>query len=80
MQTERMSRKGKTARELAEKTGFSVRTIMAHTAEPRDVYLGRAEQRRQRIRAMRAQGMTMRAIATELGISVSTVHYALNRD
>lgn len=79
MQTERISRKGKTARELAEKTGLSVRTIMEHTAEPRAVYLSRAEQRHERIRAMRAQGMTMPAIAAELKISLGTVHYALSK-
>lgn len=79
MVTERISRNGKTARELAEKTGLSVRTIMAHTAEPRDVYLDRAEQRYLRIRELRAQNMTMRQIAAEMGVAVSAVHYALHK-
>jgi transposase len=69
-----------TARELAELYGVNERTIRRAVAQPRDEYLGEAERRRQTIRAMRSQGMTMRAIAAELGVSVGTVHYSLNRD
>ena len=76
---ERIPRNGKTAREVAEKTGLSIRTIMEWTAEPRDAYLSRAEQRRQKIRELRETGLSMRAIAKELNISVGTVHYALNK-
>lgn len=76
---ERIPRKGKTAREVAEKTGLSIRTVMAWTAEPRETYLSRAEQRRQEIRALHAKGMTYRAIAAEIGCSIGTVHYALKK-
>lgn len=76
---ERIPRNGKTAREVAEKTGLSIRTIMEWTAEPRDAYLSRAEQRRQKIRELRSEGLSMRAIAKELNISVGTVHYSLNK-
>lgn len=74
----RLPRNGRTARELAEKAGMSVRTAQRWTAEPRDTYLSRAEQRRQQIRELRDQGLSMRAIADEVGCSVGTVHNALN--
>lgn len=74
----RLPRNGRTARELAEKTGLSIRTAQRWTAEPREAYLDRAEQRRQQIRALREQGLSMRAIATKVGCSVGTVHNALN--
>lgn len=76
---ERIPRNGKTAREIAEKTGLSVRTIMEWTSEPREDYLSRAEQRRQKIYELRSQGLSMRAIAKELDISVGTVHYSLHK-
>jgi hypothetical protein len=69
----------RTAREVAEELGVSPRTVRRVVAQPRAEYLGEAEQRRQRIRAMRSQGMTMRAIANEEGIVVSAVHYALHK-
>jgi len=75
---ERIPRNGKTAREVADKTGLSIRTIMEWTAEPREAYLTRAERRRQQIRELREQGLSMRAIAAEVGCSVGTVHNALN--
>lgn len=77
---ERIPRNGKTAREVAEKTGLSLRTIMEWTAEPREAYLSRAEERRQQIRELRETGLSMRAIAAEVGCSVGTVHNALKND
>jgi len=77
---ERIPRNGKTAREVAEKTGLSIRTIMEWTAESRETYLSRAEQRRQKIRELRKKGLSMRAIAAEVGCSVGTVHNALAKD
>ena len=74
---DRLPRKGKTARELAERTGLSIRTIMDWTAEPRGEYLTRAQSRREKIRELRATGLSMRAIAAEVGCSVGTVHNAL---
>jgi transposase len=75
--TERLPRNGLTVRELAKRTGVSTASIIRWTSEPREVYLSRAEERREKIRELRAGGMTMRAIATELGCSVGTVHGAL---
>lgn len=74
---DRLPRKGKTAREIAERTGLSVRTIMDWTAEPRGEYLTRAQSRREKIRELRGTGLSMRAIAEQLECSVGTVHNAL---
>lgn len=75
----RYPRKGRTARELAELAGKSVRTAQRWTSEPREQYEARVAERHERIRELRAEGKSMRAIAAELGVSVSTVHYALNK-
>lgn len=80
MNHDRVPRKGRTAREIAQKTGLSERTIRAWTAEPREVYLQRAAQRHERIKELRAAGLSMRAISKEVGIAVSAVHYALQKD
>lgn len=71
-------RKG-TARELAERLGVSERTIRNYIAEPRADYDARTAARHARIHALRAEGLTMRAIAEREGVSVGTVHYALNK-
>lgn len=71
---ERLPRNGLTIRELAERTGFTPRTVQNWTSEPREVYLARADEKRQAVRKLRAEGLTMRAIAAELGCSVGTVH------
>lgn len=42
-------------------------------AEPRDQYLARANAKREQVAALRSQGLSVRAIATELGIPKSTV-------
>lgn len=76
----RIPRNGRTARELAEKTGLSIRTAQRWTAEPRTNYLSRAEERRQEIRELREKGLSMRAIASEIGCSVGTVYNALAKD
>lgn len=68
-----------TARELAERFDRSPRTIRRLVALPRDEYLSAAEKRHQRIRELRAEGLSMREIAAEVGVSVSAVHYALNK-
>lgn len=73
----RIPRNGRTARELAQKTGLSIRTAQRWTAEPRTNYLTRAEERRQQIRKLRKTGLSMRAIAAEIDCSVGTVHNAL---
>ena len=76
---QRIPRNGLTARELAERIGRSPRTVMRYTSEPRADYEQRAAERHARIRALRAEGLTMKAIAEREGVSVGTVHYALNK-
>jgi transposase len=61
------------ARVLAERLGVSPRTVGRYIAEPREAYEARAEERRRKILEMREQGMTMRAIAAELGVSLGLV-------
>jgi transposase len=67
-------RNGWSVRELAEKTGASPRSIANWTSEPRADYLARADEKRARVRVLRAQGLSIRAIAAETGYSVGTVH------
>lgn len=67
------------ARVLAERVGVSERTIKRYIAEPRAEYDARTEARHERIRELRTEGLSMRAIAAELEISVGTVHYALQK-
>lgn len=74
---ERIPRRGRSARELAEQLKVSPQTIRKWTAEPREVYLERMRARRDLIRQLRATGMSFRAIAAELECSLGTVHNAL---
>jgi len=76
----RYPRNGRTARELAEKTGMSMRTAQRWTSIPREDFEARAAERHERIRELRTKGLSMRTIATEVGVSVGTVHYALNKE
>ena len=64
---QRIPRNGKTIREIAEKTGFSTNTIVRWTSEPRADYLARADEKRVRVRELRALGLTIRSIAAETG-------------
>lgn len=73
------ARRNGTARELAERYGVSPRTIQNLVAEERAVFLKRAADRHEKIRALHAKGMTYRAIAAEVGCSIGTVHYALKK-
>lgn len=70
----RIPRNGKTIREVAEGTGLSTATIERWTSEPRADYLARADEKRARVKELRAKGLSMRAIAAEIGCSVGTVH------
>jgi len=76
---QRLPRNGLTIRELAERIGRSPRTVKRYTSEPREAYEAKAAARHERIRELRAEGMSMRAIAAEVGVTVSTVHYALTK-
>ncbi|WP_237187432.1 helix-turn-helix domain-containing protein [Rothia nasimurium] len=65
-------RRNKTARELSKKFGISERTVRTMIAEPREDFIARANKRRQEVSELRAKGLSVRAIAEELGISKST--------
>ena len=65
---------GLTAKEAAARVGRSPRTIRRWTSEPREVFLKRADEKRKRVQELRAKGLSMRAIAAEIGCSVGTVH------
>lgn len=67
-------RKGLTQKELAEMANVSVRTVSRRYAEPRDEFRGRAERRKKKAIELRAEGLTIRAIAAEMGISAGSVH------
>lgn len=66
-------RRSITARELAERLGSSERTARRLIAEPRDEFLERAKVRRDRVVALRKQGMKYKDIAEEMGISTGAV-------
>ena len=70
----KMPRNGRTVREAAEITGLSTATIIRWTSEPREDYLARANEKRERVRELRSAGLSIRAIARETGYSVGTVH------
>ena len=76
---QRHPRNGLSIRELAERIGKSPATVARYTSEPRDQYEARVAARHARISELRAEGLSMRAIAAELDISVGTVHYALKK-
>jgi transposase len=62
-----------TARQAAERLGVTTRTVQRLMAEPRDQYLARANTKREQIADLRAEGLSIRAIAEKLEISKSTV-------
>lgn len=70
----KMPRNGRTVKEAAEITGLSTATIIRWTSEPREDYLARANEKRRRVKELRAQGLSIRAIARETGYSVGIIH------
>lgn len=77
---ERLPRNGYTIAEAAKKLGVSTSTIKRWTSVPREEFDARTAARHNRIRELREEGKSMRAIAEELNASVGTVHYALNKE
>jgi transposase len=74
------AKRKKTARELAERFGVHPSTIRRTVAQSREDYLSEAAERHARIHALRAQGLSMRAIAEREGITPGAVHYAIHKD
>lgn len=71
---DKLPRNGMSIRELAKLTGASESFIVSRTSEPREVFLARADKKRTDVLRLHAKGLSMRAIAKELGVSVGTVH------
>jgi len=65
------------ARELGLRYGKDPSTIRRVFAEPRAEYEGRARERREQILDLEAQGLGVRAIARELGVSPGLVSIRL---
>lgn len=63
------SRKGLTARELAEKFNCSQSTIYKMIADPRDEFMARAHARQDEAWTLRLEGMTYGEIAKRLDIT-----------
>jgi len=76
---ERIPRNGYSIAEAAKKLGVSPSTVKRYTSAPREDFEARAAARHERIRELRAEGLSMRAIAAELDVAVGTVHYALKK-
>lgn len=73
MGAENPGRRTMTAREAAERLGCSPRTVQRVMAEPREDFLARAAERRERVMALRGEGKKYREIADELGLPMGTV-------
>lgn len=73
MGAENPARRTMTAREAAERLGCSPRTVQRVMAEPREDFLARAAQRRERVITLRGEGRKYREIADELGLPIGTV-------
>lgn len=67
------ARRTMTAREGTERLGVSPRTIQRIMAEPREEFLARAAERRQRVLELRAQGLKLREIAEQVGMTTGGV-------
>ncbi|MCX4099102.1 sigma factor-like helix-turn-helix DNA-binding protein [Nocardia sp. alder85J] len=78
MAAEHPKRRTKTAKEMAEQLGISVRSVRNIIAEPRENFEARAAEKRTRARELRADGASYREIADELGISIGSVSSLLH--
>lgn len=76
---QRIPRNGLSIQQLANRIGRSTSTVKRYTSEPREVYETRAAERHARIRELRSEGLTMRAIAEQVGVTVGAVHYAIHK-
>lgn len=74
------AKRKQSARVLAERFGVHPTTIRRTVAQSREDYLTEAAERRARIRAWRAEGLSMRAIAVKEGVTPGAVHWALHHD
>ncbi|SEK86519.1 sigma factor-like helix-turn-helix DNA-binding protein [Rhodococcus maanshanensis] len=73
------ARRTSSAREVAERLGISPRTVRNIMAEPRAEFEARAAERRRRVLELRAEGLKLREIADEVGMTVGGVGTILHR-
>ncbi|SEK96209.1 sigma factor-like helix-turn-helix DNA-binding protein [Rhodococcus maanshanensis] len=73
------ARRIKSAREVAERLGISPRAVRNIMAGPRAEYEARAAERRRRVLELRAEGLRLREIADEVGMTVGGVGTILHR-
>lgn len=73
MSAETPGRRKRSAREAAELLGIHPRTVRKLVAEPRDKFLARAAERRKRVLELRTQGLKLREIADEVGMTTGGV-------
>ncbi|MGW6375124.1 sigma factor-like helix-turn-helix DNA-binding protein [Rhodococcus sp. NPDC055112] len=79
MGAETPARRTRSAREGAEQLGVSPRKVRNRMPEPRAEYEARAAERRRRVLELRAEGLKLREIADEVGITVGGVGTILHR-
>ena len=78
MGAESPERRKLTAKQMAARFGVSDRTVRRIMAEPRSVYLSRAQERREQAVELRAEGLTQQQVATRMGVSQQTVSRLLS--
>jgi len=64
-------RRTKTAREVAEHLGISIRTVRRFAAEPRADFLARARARRDQAVALRRTGLKYVEIGEQMGVTTA---------
>ncbi|MGW6376104.1 sigma factor-like helix-turn-helix DNA-binding protein [Rhodococcus sp. NPDC055112] len=79
MGAETPARRTRSAREAAEQPGVSPRRVRNRMPEPRAEYEARAAERRRRVLEMRAEGLKLREIADQVGMTVGGVGTILHR-
>lgn len=78
MGAERAQRRKMTAKEAAARLGVSERTVQRIAAEPREEFLARAAARREQAATLRAQGLSYKRVAEEMGCSIGAVSRLLH--
>lgn len=78
MAAEYRKRRNKTAKEMAEQLGISVRSVRNIIAEPRENFEARAAEKRARARQLRDGGATYSEIAEDLKVSIGSVSSLLH--
>jgi len=64
-------KRNKTARELAELTGLSERTIIRYYAQPREDYEQEAASRRKQAFELRQKGLAWKDVANAMGATIN---------